>query len=944
MKTFELRLVPKSPDRLRRARGFVVFGAGPADWLDALYSQPAAADTMQFDDWDFYVLPSPTVPARADALVCLPPSSCALPQRCRLPGAVPLACVVTDADASSSLWMPVDCGWTPAVPQTLVEAMLPQGLTCVWMASTGLIGYEPGDRQSLSDLLAPPSESQTAQRWQAPPEGTALPQRITQFGWAEPPGMETVFGEADRSIGNQSDLVQQWKDDSLRGQLQAGFLEMMRKWGFDPSKQGDGKAEERSGAESSSPPSWLAKKMSSMMQSQREQQLNQLLEMLRADPDQALQYALPIGDDASHRGLADPRARLPSHTPDFSLAGLGGGGPADFWEIDPRVRWKLDQVYREQANREVALGRHRRAAYIYAHLLGDLSGAAQVLEQGQYWSEAAALYQQRLSRPRDAARCLAASGQISKAAELYVELNEFVEAGDLWQRAGQGDRAAELYRRGVEYHRANGQPLRAARLLDDKLDQRGAAIDLLLSQWPRGIDPVRSADQAFAWLGQSGDHAGAWRALKRLCDDAAETNPLATAAVTATLATTYPDNGLRREAEDRCRVAVARGLHQAPPIEQRERMSVLRKLDVLDPELSLDVGRFLDNQPRALVSAVPVPLEPARLSLAYLGRFDLPEAERFVHAEMLRGELLVLAAKRYKLLAHRVAALASDHPRRSSTLLQLGQPLAETTTCAVRLNNAEQRLAVEVVFCGPAPVHFRADYLASPYQQSAWWLSTPLAFSQMPEGTAVAADGRGTVWALVPEQNGIVLREWSSESKAVRTYLVDPAVDELRGRNRLAATGPQALGEPRLRLFCVGGRPWAIVGNALCKFTGRELRPVQSLPGMVQAVCPSLPHTRQRLAIAHRDGVDVFWFDATDAALQSIVRGTSHQHVALLHGAQLAAIAGDRLSVYQIHSQRVTAVGTVTLRRSDVLALLAISAASLAVIYQDGSIDRYCVG
>ena len=37
---------------------------------------------------------------------------------------------------------------------------------------------------------------------------------------------------------------------------------------------------------------------------------------------------------------------------------------------------------REVANRELSLGRHRRAAYIFAHLLGDMHTAAAALGAG----------------------------------------------------------------------------------------------------------------------------------------------------------------------------------------------------------------------------------------------------------------------------------------------------------------------------------------------------------------------------------------------------------------------------------------------------------------------------------------------------------------------------------------------------------------------------------
>ena len=71
---------------------------------------------------------------------------------------------------------------------------------------------------------------------------------------------------------------------------------------------------------------------------------------------------------------------------------MGGGGPVDFWMMSPEYSQRLATIYRELANREISLGRHRRAAYILAELLGDLSAAAATLADGGHFREAAVLY------------------------------------------------------------------------------------------------------------------------------------------------------------------------------------------------------------------------------------------------------------------------------------------------------------------------------------------------------------------------------------------------------------------------------------------------------------------------------------------------------------------------------------------------------------------------
>ena len=86
---------------------------------------------------------------------------------------------------------------------------------------------------------------------------------------------------------------------------------------------------------------------------------------------------------------------------------------------------QLRAKYMELAGREMRLGRYRRAAYIYAHLLGDLTNAAAALIAGKHWREAAVLYRDRLKRPEMAAKCLEQGGLWAEAIEFYEQLERF---------------------------------------------------------------------------------------------------------------------------------------------------------------------------------------------------------------------------------------------------------------------------------------------------------------------------------------------------------------------------------------------------------------------------------------------------------------------------------------------------------------------------------------
>ena len=133
-----------------------------------------------------------------------------------------------------------------------------------------------------------------------------------------------------------------------------------------------------------------------------------LYEAAHASARATLRFALPLGANAP-RGIAPPSNRLTARDTDFSLSSLGRPSAMDAWFVEERLRKDLIARYHEVATRELSLGRYRRAAYIYAELLGDLTAAANALRRGRYYREAAVLYRDRLHSPTMAAAWVAHS-------------------------------------------------------------------------------------------------------------------------------------------------------------------------------------------------------------------------------------------------------------------------------------------------------------------------------------------------------------------------------------------------------------------------------------------------------------------------------------------------------------------------------------------------------
>src|SRR6185369_3954165 len=117
--------------------------------------------------------------------------------------------------------------------------------------------------------------------------------------------------------------------------------------------------------------------------------------------------------------------------------------------------------------------------------------------------EAAALYRDKLHDPLTAARCLEAGGLLGEAADAYLELKLYENAGDVFRRLQRDEQANAAYRAAVEELRARRDIVEAARVLDAKLDARPAALGLLWSEWPDGPQAVNALREYFALLARA---------------------------------------------------------------------------------------------------------------------------------------------------------------------------------------------------------------------------------------------------------------------------------------------------------------------------------------------------------------------------------------------------------------------------------------------------------
>jgi tetratricopeptide (TPR) repeat protein len=227
---------------------------------------------------------------------------------------------------------------------------------------------------------------------------------------------------------------------------------------------------------------WMERNIADL-EEKRKEELKRLLKLFDKDNDEALQYAIPLSSPYLNRGSQSSKSSILGRRPaKFDLGGLGGGGRVDAWEAGDYYN-DLRTRYLRAAQKAIQEKDFRKAAYVYAHLLGDYNSAANVLEQGGHYREAAALYKDHLKNLAGAAQCLEKGGLHYEAIELYKELDSHEKVGDLYDAVNQHENAVTYYEKCVSTKITNNDYLDASRIMIHKLDQTPRAKELLLDGW-----------------------------------------------------------------------------------------------------------------------------------------------------------------------------------------------------------------------------------------------------------------------------------------------------------------------------------------------------------------------------------------------------------------------------------------------------------------------------
>ncbi|MBI3890756.1 MAG: hypothetical protein HY303_04425, partial [Candidatus Wallbacteria bacterium] len=396
MIVFPLSLKPTGRP-IREAAAWFISGEKPAAWLEELSQWGVELAGVA-------LLALPVAPGRKTpcGVLAVPPagSKPAVTPRAQPYGAL-----------AGRLYLPANSRLDPEVSEDELRVVIPWH-ALVLHPALGPVGFRREQTLGVADLIeAPPARGR---RWNSARQAESAELRLLSVESEAPASLDAVLQEAKDDIGTRkTEELPRQSDRPTDGN--AGLL---GKWARRQVAQTvnwlAGKVPGGAGANTwvNDVQDWARKRLDdwgSSLELARHRELLRLLRMLDTDPDEGLKYALPLKGFGA-RGVAEPGMKLGPREPSFSLDRVGGGRPADVWSTPWQIRAKLSEAYRKQAEREVALKRFRRAAYIYAELLGDFESAAAVLKQGRHFREAAVLYRDHLRRPIAAAHCLEEGG------------------------------------------------------------------------------------------------------------------------------------------------------------------------------------------------------------------------------------------------------------------------------------------------------------------------------------------------------------------------------------------------------------------------------------------------------------------------------------------------------------------------------------------------------
>jgi hypothetical protein len=875
--TIQLRHEPAAQ---HAADAWFVNGNDPARWLDELARSGLAQTETRLFVVTQYATRNTQHASGITGLLVVPGSNCAAS---RPPAGIPCRLL------AGRLFIPADAALHPPVTDAEIRELCPWPIAFLH-PTLGLSHFENDSALRVWDLLETPSD-RTGQ-WNFARHGRPALPPLTAIILARRPTIDDIFGSAPQEIGTEplDDLPPaegELRDDALS----KSFRDLKRAIAKGLTRALSGGSQSgRGGKWLKGVEKWANRQLnqaSEQMQKLRNKELHRLLSLLDKDPEAGLRHAIPM-NNFPHRGVAPPGARLGQRSPDFDPRRLGGR-PADFWAVPFDLQEVLRRRYREMADREMQLGRHRRAAYIYAELLGDLVSAAHALKRGRFFREAALIYEEQLHNPLEAARCLAEGGLLLEAIERYEKHGRWLEVAELYERLGDHAAAASAIRRVVNDYLAQDDILGAAKLVEERLRLPDEAIDLLRNAWPSSRQAAACTGALFPILARTGQHEIATEHIGMIGlapVPNAQTLPLLTAL--GGPARDYPDAQVRHCASDFSRVLISHQLKRADLADgQADRL--MERLVRLAPEdrlLARDANRHLaDRRNAERLARTLAPPPPAGKKPVIVRKFDLP---RQIEWAQLRSEW------------HWFFALGFTR-KRMTVLRGVWEGEFQSLTwdwshdTRVFEPTAERGKTLALYSLTPVPVPRKIFPATDALFNQQCSVGTP---TWIPHGISLcAAFEADAVWTLNFADDRLILSCHDKRGNIQRTLDITEPISEVRhAGGDLSDWHMAALAQ---------GAVVAIENRLVVAQPDGKLASL-TLPNEAERLCPTLPHTRQGVAVMLKHGAVMHWRGTQE--LIELDRDIPSPRAAFIPGGPLVLISGSQGMLLEVDARGVHGV------------------------------------
>jgi hypothetical protein len=236
------------------------------------------------------------------------------------------------------------------------------------------------------------------------------------------------------------------------------------------------------------------------LERRNQSQIEQLLEMLKKNPQEALKYAIPLDSGGTTRGgESSSPFELFKRWSNFSLfdtpSNQSGTGTTN---LGDKVFYDLQTQYHRTAEGLIQQKDYRKAAFVYMKLLKNYLLAAQTLEKGELYQEAASVYLKYLTNKEKAAECYEKGKSIEEAIAIYKELEKYEKVGDLYMQINQKRNAEVSYEIVVGKYTDKKQFVKASLILRNKMQDGARAQEFLLLGWRQKEDAFNCMNNYFA--------------------------------------------------------------------------------------------------------------------------------------------------------------------------------------------------------------------------------------------------------------------------------------------------------------------------------------------------------------------------------------------------------------------------------------------------------------